>query len=158
MLAVLWEDTTLEDIKQLRQEIPEARRIAGDKLIYLSISDVKTPPPGAAERKAMVQLAEDMMEYYEALYIVLRAEGFHGSVLRSVMATMMLFSRHRQHVYVVDSIEEVLYRHSDRLGLDESSVRRQLAKDGILLPRELASEVSGVRGSLRRCPKQPFSS
>lgn len=140
VFAVLWKETTLEDIAQLRQEIPEARRLVGEKIIYLSISDGKTPSPGEAERKAMVKLAEDMMPHYEALYIVLRAEGFRGSVLRSVMAAMMLLSKHRQHVYVVDSIEEVLYRHSDRLGLDESAVRRQLAKDGLLLPRELDSE------------------
>lgn len=136
LFAVLWEETKLADIEQLRREIPEARRAAGDKLIYLSISDGHTPPPGDLERKAMVQLAEDMMPHYDALYIVLRADGFRGSVLRSAMAGMMLLSKHRKQVHVVSSIEEVLHRESDRLGVDESTARRQLAKDGLLLPRD----------------------
>lgn len=140
MFAVLWEETTLADIEQLRREIPEARRSAGDKLVYLSISDSKTPPPGELERKAMVQLAEDMMPHYEALYIVLRADGFRGSVLRSAMAGMMLLSRHRKQVHVVSSVEEVLHREEASLGVDLSTARRQLAKDGLLLPRDLAGE------------------
>ena len=75
----------------------------------------------------------------DSLYMVLRADGFRGSVLRSAMAGMMLLSKHRKQVHVVGSMDEVLYAEGQNLGMDVDVARRQLMKDGVLLPREAGS-------------------
>lgn len=137
LFVVLWTETTLSDLDRLRREILEFRRNSGQKIVYASISDAHTPPPGDRERKALVAMAEELMDNFEAIYMVLRADGFRGSVLRSAMAGMMLVSKVRKQVFVVATIEEVLHREGARLGVDASTVRRQLAKDGLLLPREM---------------------
>ena len=104
------------------------------KLVYVSISDSAARPPDERTRKALVQLAEDMQQYYESCYVVLRAESFKGSVLRSAMAGMLLMSKHRKNVHVVGTIDEVLHAERGKLGADESRIRRQLQLDGVMTP------------------------
>jgi hypothetical protein len=134
VFCVLWRETTIDDLDRLRREIPDQARFIKERLIYVSISDAQTPPPGEVERRALIKLAEDMLPHLELIFLVIRAEGFKGSVLRSAMAGMLLLSKHRKVVQIVGTIDEALY-YSRGL-LDESAVRRQLARDGMLLPRD----------------------
>jgi hypothetical protein len=139
LFVVLWGETTLADIDRLRREFNDAARQAGGTVIYVSIQDATTKPPADAERKGLMQLAEDMFSKYDSLYLVLRADGFRGSVLRSTVAGMMLMSKQRSKVHVVGTLDEVLYAERDNIGVPESTVRRELANANILFEREQPS-------------------
>jgi hypothetical protein len=140
LFAVRWHETQISDIERLREEFVRAAERAGGTVIYVSIQDASTKPPPERERRALLQLAADMYSRYDALYLVLHAEGFKGSVLRSALAGMMLISKQREKVKVVASIEEVLQTEAGNLGATNSAIRGELARAGIL-PASSATEV-----------------
>lgn len=134
VFAVRWTNTTVEGVERVSAEAKRYQRSLGKPLLYISVTGEDCPPPTEAARTALVDGAKELATVCERIYVVLEGQGFRGSVLRSVLASLMLLSRMRGTIHVAPSIEEVLAALVGIPGFEDSLVRRALLREGILLP------------------------
>lgn len=132
VFAVRWTNTTVEGVERVSAEAKRYQRSLGKELIYVSVTGEDCPPPSEEARNALVDGAKDLASVCERIFVVLEGQGFRGSVLRSVLASLMLLSRMRNTIQV-SSVEEVLSSLAGSPGFEEGLVRRAFLREGILL-------------------------
>lgn len=133
VFAVRWSNTTVEGVERVGAEAKRYQRSLGKKIVYISVTGEDCPPPSEAARTALVEGAKDLASVCERIYVVLEGQGFRGSVLRSVLASLMLLSRMRGTIHVAPSVDEVLAALAGTPGFEDALVRRAFVREGILL-------------------------
>lgn len=139
LYAVQWTLMDLEGLEAVEEDLKRFIASRPQPPIYAPITDAGTAPPDEPTKKRMVKMAEDIVPSLRAFYIVISTTGFRASVHRGALAGMMLLTKLRGKVHVVQSMEEVLASEGPTgLGIDTASVRAALQREGLSTPRAAA--------------------
>lgn len=133
VFAVRWSETTREGVEAVATEARGYHRQLGQPLFYLSVTGEECKPPTDDARQALVDSAKSLSDICEKLFVVLEGQGFRGSVLRSVLASLMMLSKMRGTIEVAPSIDEALSQIAGKPGYDDARVRAAFTRDGIRL-------------------------
>lgn len=107
-VLVRWGGTvTMDDVLAVRQVLDAVIRHQPEPLVYVSIIPTGSRPPAPEVRRAMVQSISSP-ERCEVVYLVVGSSGLWGSLIRTVLAGMLLLvGGFSSKVEVVGSLDAV---------------------------------------------------
>ena len=121
----------MDGIRHVEAEVRRHHVSTGQPIVYVGVTSDASPPPSNEVRQALVASAKSLMPIVDRMYIVLEGTGFRGSVIRSVMAGMMLVSKMRGLVHTVASVDEALALMGGLDHVDIAAARAAMVRDRV---------------------------
>ena len=133
--VVRWENPTATDVPLVEREVANAARRATGKLHGLSIVPAATRAPDDETRSAMGRSMSTLLEHLETMHVVIEGTGFTQSILRNVMAGIILVGGKRGRVFVVRDVLEALPELDRQTGTSSLRLSSLLTSHGFLPDR-----------------------
>lgn len=106
VLAVAWRAPDHEDLVQIIDELRQAERTLGRRLLYLSVIGPRALPQGGV-RDELVGFYRDVLTHCDSMHVVIEGNEFELSIKRSVIANVLLVVQARGRVFIENSLEHV---------------------------------------------------
>ena len=130
IFIVRWSRFDPNDTARVLERVADARRIAKQPLIYLSIIEADAPVPTSRDRKALDALAGRLDEYCDAYHLVLEGDGMKHALQRAIVSGAGLFARRTVSVY--RTVDEAVARIAVGLKEQPPSLRARLGVSGLV--------------------------
>jgi len=113
---VRWGTASHEDVGSVLREVQRAHKTIKQPLIGVAIVPAEAEPPPDDVRAAMVKSLDELLKCCERIYFVMEGSGFRQSVMRSVLAGLLLVGGKRGRVGVYNNIETTLALVAPQIG------------------------------------------
>lgn len=132
VFAVRWLHTTASAVAEVETAAMAMHRSIGQPLLHITVVAGDAKPPSDEARRELLESSKRLSSVADKMYLVLEGTGFRLSMMRSVVAGLMLMMESRKILGVFVSIDEALraLRGTDRF--DERTARAALERDGII--------------------------
>lgn len=107
---------THDDVSSLIREVQRAHSMLKQPLIGLTVVPAEAEPPPDDVRAAMVKSLDELLRCCERVYFVMEGSGFRQSVMRSVLAGLLLVGGKRGRVGVYDNLETTIALVAPQIG------------------------------------------
>ncbi|MEO0322079.1 MAG: hypothetical protein AAF447_03910 [Myxococcota bacterium] len=121
--------------------IDDVRKLAKARLgplFYVAVYDDDAPRQSPGLRRQVVQWFRELVSIVDHVYIVVTAQGFRASRIRSKLASLALIVG-GENATVTTSFDALLDAEQDRLGMSRRAVRRELEALGFVAPGTIPS-------------------
>lgn len=118
-----WQEPTKQDLVLILDEIAQAHKDCGEKVVYLGIVGEESPPPDDDVRKAMTSTFNDLQEHCSTSHLVIEGRGFRNVMLRSIATGVFLVSGNRT-THMHDTVASAL----DKMALPAAQKEELLRK------------------------------
>jgi hypothetical protein len=125
-----WVTPTYPDVESVRLEILAAARAAKRPLVCLGVIPNNMAPPDDRTRQAMMGNMQDIVASSEIVHFVVEGTGFGTSIMRSVLAGILLFGGKRGKVIIHAKVDEALAQFP--LDIDRRLVTTRGQEKGII--------------------------
>lgn len=106
--VIRWLTPTYVDVEAVRLEIIAAHKAAGRPLLGICIISDDIPPPDERSRQAMMNSMQDIISRSDVVHFVVEGAGFKNSIMRSVVAGILLIGGKRGKAQVHNTVEQAL--------------------------------------------------
>lgn len=133
--VVRWDNPQASDIPMVEREVANAARRATGPLHGLSIVPATTRPPDDETRSAMGRSMSNLLEHLDTMHVVIEGSGFTHTILRNVMAGIILVGGKRGRVFVSREVVEALPELDKLTGTSSVRLSAALSAHGFLPDR-----------------------
>jgi hypothetical protein len=130
--VVRWSTPELADVDPVAYEVRWAHQELRRPVVCVAVISADAEPPTDEVRAAMSRNLPTLLSCAEHLYFVVEGQGFRHSVMRSVLATFILFGRERGKVTVHADLEALVVRLAPSVGRRTADLLSELREGGIL--------------------------
>ncbi|MBK7397769.1 MAG: hypothetical protein IPJ34_16090 [Myxococcales bacterium] len=131
---VRWGTPVMDDVDRVLHEVQRGFSTSRQPLIGISLVPVDAEPPKDEVRAAMVRNMDKLLACSERLYFVMEGSGFRHSVMRSVLAGLLLVGGKRGRVVVHDSLDTVIALVAPQVGRSVAEIVQAGRAHGVVLP------------------------
>ena len=135
LYIVRWDNPQAGDVAMVEREVADAARSAPGKLYGLSIVPATTRAPDDATRTAMGRSMSKLLVHLETMHVVIEGSGFAHTILRNVMAGIILVGGKRGRVFVSRDVGEALPILGKQADLSRAQLQAILGAHGVLHDR-----------------------
>ena len=124
--------------------VQDARRVARARLgplFYVAVYDDDAPRQNPGLRREVVQWFRELVDIVDHVYIVVTAQGFAASRIRSRLADLALILGGENNATVSSSFDALLDAEGPRLGMPRRAILRELKTLGFATEATLPSRV-----------------
>ncbi|HWL87918.1 MAG TPA: hypothetical protein VNO21_19070 [Polyangiaceae bacterium] len=121
------------DVFRLVEDLGSMRRKVGRPLIALGVVSRNACEPDLPARAEMIRNHRIWYESCESVNVVLQAQGFAATVVRTIMAQITLVARSGV-IKVHPSVDIAIQRIARTLDRDPEELKRQIELTGVLSP------------------------
>jgi hypothetical protein len=120
---VRWgKELAITDCLALPREIDEARRRAGEPIVFVSIVPADMRVPSAEARQAFSRAVDHMKKECTSVHVVIEGAGFVQATLRSVLTAWNFATRTQHMVTVHASLEQALRVIAETVHIDPNAL------------------------------------
>ena len=127
-----WGTPTLDDTNRLVLEVQRAHKSLKQPLIGVAIVPADAEPPRDDVRSAMVKRLDDLLQCCERMYFVMEGSGFRQSVMRSVLAGLLLAAGKRGRITVHSDVVTTLALVAPQIGYTIEEIVAHSRAQGLL--------------------------
>ncbi len=132
LYLVRWGTATHDDVWSVLREVQRAHATYKQPLIGVAIVPADAEPPTDNVRAAMVKSLDDLLGCCERVYFVMEGSGFRQSVMRSVLAGLLLVGGKRGRIGVHDSVGVALGLAAPLAGHSKEEILAEAYARGVL--------------------------
>ncbi len=132
MYVVRWGTPAHEDIGMVLRELQRGHSALKKPLIGLAIVPADCQPPSDDVRAMMVRSLDDLLKCCERVYFVLEGSGFRQSVMRSVLAGLLLVGGKRGRIGVHDDVPSTVGLIASQVGHTREEILAEMRTRGLL--------------------------
>lgn len=107
VFIIRWITPESSDGEAIYSEVSHLSKQTGQKLIYVAVAPVDSPPPPDELRKIMAGNVEKMTQWCSSIHLVFEGKGFTQSMKRTAFASIVLISGNRGKMFVHEDIASV---------------------------------------------------
>lgn len=130
--VVRWATPVMPDVDRILKEVQQAFETAKNPLVGISIVPADAEPPRDDVRAAMTRNMDALLKCSEYIYFVMEGSGFRHSIMRSVLAGLLLFGGKRGRIGVESDIDLAVQLASKRVGLTVPTILKEARARGVL--------------------------
>jgi len=130
--VVRWSTPAMPDVDRILQEVVHAHKTVKDPLVGISIVPAEAEPPPDEVRAGMSRNMDALLKCSEYIYFVMLGSGFRHSIMRSVLAGLLLFGGKRGKIGVESDLDLAIDAASRRVGITAATIRKEALARGIL--------------------------
>jgi len=119
---VRWGTPVMEDVDRVLREVQRGFSALKQPLVGISLVPADAEPPRDDVRAAMVRNMDELLRCNERLYFVMEGSGFRHSVMRSVLAGLLLVGGKRGRVAVHDELNTAVALVAPQVGHSASEI------------------------------------
>lgn len=136
---VRWGTPVMDDVDRVLREVQRGFNTLKQPLIGISLVPAEAEPPRDEVRAAMVRNMEELLRCNERIYFVMEGSGFRHSVMRSVLAGLLLVGGKRGRVAVHDSLDTAIALVAPQVGHTAAEIQSAGRMHGVIVPAEKAA-------------------
>lgn len=136
---VRWGTPVMEDVDRVLREVQRGFSALKQPLVGISLVPADAEPPRDDVRAAMVRNMDELLRCNERLYFVMEGSGFRHSVMRSVLAGLLLVGGKRGRVVVHDSLDTVMALVAPQVGHSVAEIVKAGRTHGVVPPEQAAT-------------------
>ncbi|MFV8750516.1 hypothetical protein ACNOYE_08180 [Nannocystaceae bacterium ST9] len=138
ILVIRWLEPSPTGARELSRLVQRSHAAAGEPLFLAGVVSAKCPTPNTEERRALNVEHEQVADLLLSSRIVVLGRSFRQSLMRSVLANILMIARGKGRGFVIDSsaIEMAEAAH-ELVGVDTRWLIGRLLDVGVLLPDEV---------------------
>ncbi|MEM1413374.1 MAG: hypothetical protein AAGH15_00665 [Myxococcota bacterium] len=138
LYLVHWIGADPSAIPFLIGDVGKVARARLGPLFYVAVYDDAAPRQSPGLRREVVQWFRELTALVDHVYIVVTAQGFSASRIRSKLASLALILG-RKDATVTSSFDEIFDAQKGRFGMSRPALRRELEALGFVAPRTTPS-------------------
>lgn len=136
LYLVHWIDNDPSAIPFLIRDVRQVAQARAGPLFYVAVYDDRAPRQNPGLRREVVQWFRELTSIVDHVYIVVTAQGFSASRIRSQLASLALIVG-GENAAVTNSFDDLLDAEANRLTMSRRAIEHELHTLGYLVADEL---------------------